>query len=155
MYSIRKSLGLLCASALGLSLVAGCSMGDGDRMAHGWSPGFEQRVNAVVRPSQGRREAVLPDPAADDATRLRDWETDKYIYPSGAVVSGPTYGLNYEDRPRWLRNDYAYAAAQPGILLLDVIALPFWLVAEPPTTLVVNHGVQYPPSMTVAPPLPR
>ena len=47
---------------IGLALLGGCSS---ERMGQGWSPGFEQRVNAIVRPSQSRIEPVLPDPPPD------------------------------------------------------------------------------------------
>ena len=98
---------------------------------------------------------MLPDPAVDEATVLRGWESAKYTYPSGAVATHPTYAANYEDRPDWLQNDYAYIFIEPAILFADVAALPLWVVIEPATTLVSNHGVYYPSSMTVAPPLPR
>jgi hypothetical protein len=156
MYSIPKYLGLMGAAALGLSILGGCSSNsDEGMMTHGWTPGFEQRVNAIVRPSQSRLEVMLPDPAADEATVLRGWDTEKYTYPSGTVTSSPTYGANYEDRPEWLQNDYAYVFIEPGILLADIVAMPFWVTVEPVTTLVTNHGVHYPSSITVAPPLPR
>jgi len=160
MYSIPKYVGLLGASLLGLSILGGCATNsDEGMMTHGWTPGFERHVNAIVRPSQSRLEAVLPDPAADEATTLRGWGAEKYTYPSGAVATSPTYAANYEDRPTWMQNDYyndyVELFMQQAVLLADVAALPMWVMVEPVTTVVTNHGVHYPPSMTIAPPLPR
>jgi hypothetical protein len=127
MYSIPRHLSLLGAAVFGLPLVAGCVS-------------FER---------------VLPDPASDEATALRGWEPQKYIYPSGAVFSGPTYSAKYENRAGWLQNDYAYMVAQPAILVGDVATLPLWMMIEGPTSQFTYYGVHYPASMTVAPPLPR
>jgi hypothetical protein len=127
MYSIRRHLGLPGAAALGLSLVAGCVS-------------FER---------------VLPDPAPDEATVLRGWEPQTYIYPSGAVFSGPTYITHYENRTGRLRDDYAYMVAQPAIFLGDIATLPLKMMLEQPTSQFTDYGVHYPPSMTVAPPLPE
>jgi len=124
---IPRHFGLLGASVFGLSLVAGCVS-------------FER---------------VLPDPAPDEATVLRGWEPQKYIYPSGAVFGGSTYGTDYEDRPAFLRNDYAYMVAQPAIFLEDVATLPLWMMLSSPTSQFTHSGVSYPPSMTVAPLLPE
>lgn len=152
MYLTPKFPRLFSASILGLALLGGCSS---ERVSQGWSPGFERHVNAIVRPSQARFDPVLPDSAPDEAASVRTWETDKYLYPNGGVVAHPTYAPNYEDRPAWLQNDCLYAALSPVMLMADVGALPFWLVVEPPTTNVEYRGVRYPPSMTVAPPLPK
>ena len=58
----------------------------------------------------------------------------------------PTYGLNYEDRPRWLSNDYVMSLVTPGILIYDVLAMPVYMVMEGPTTPVEYHGARQPAS---------
>ena len=159
MYSTPKLHRFFGASILGLAFIGGCtSMPDSfapEAMRHGYTPGFEQHVNRIARPSQGRLDPVLPDPAPDEASTLRGWAVQAYKYPSGAVVAFPTYAANFEDRPVWMQYDATYAAMSPGIMLADVGAMPFWMIVEPPATEVNYHGVQYAPSMTVAPPLPK
>ena len=144
---------------LALACMGGCSaMPDAavpSRMRQGYTPGFEQRVDRMVRPSQHKTDAVLADAAPDQAAALRGWSQSTFTYPSGAVVAYPTWGVNYEDRPAWLQNDRAYAVISPGILIADVIAMPFWMIVEPGVTEVTYRGVRYPASTTVAPPLPR
>lgn len=115
---------------------------------------FHERFNRYVRPSQYRLDPVMADPAADEATTVRDWEASAYHYPNGATPAYPTYTLNYEDRPAWLGNDYCYAAGQPAVVMGDVALMPLWLFVEPPWIDITYHGAQYGPSMTVAPPLP-
>jgi hypothetical protein len=157
MYLTRKTNVLLSLAALAIGVLGGCSTSRQDHfvMKHGWTPRFEDGVDRMVRPSQRRFDAVMSDPPADEATAMRDWETQPYVYPTGQVVSFPTYNPNYEDRYSWLRNDYLYSTLQPFILLADAALLPFWEVVEPPLTNVSYHGSRYAPSMTVAPPLPR
>src|SRR5437016_10720869 len=89
---------------------------------------MHQRFGAGVRPSQSRLDSVLSDPAPDEATAARGWDAQTLNYPHGGAIAGPTYNLNYEDRPRWLARDELYAAAQPGILLLDVALMPFYAI---------------------------
>ena len=159
--SVRKFL-LGSAAILGLSAFTGCSTSmqnhpamnpDNWVMKHGWTPGFEQRVNHIVRPSQERIDSVMRDPLPDEANGVRNWDTSVYHYPNGAVVAYPTYALNYEDRPAWLSNDYLYSALSPAMLVADAVLLPFGMLIEPPSTEVTYRGPRYAPSMTVAPPL--
>ena len=126
-----------------------------NRMKQGWTPGFEAHVDRLVRPSQHRFEPVLAEPARDQATALRDWSTNTYCYPRGAVVAYPTYTFDYDSRPALLHNDLAYSAISPAIFLTEVISLPFWLIVEPGVTEVTYHGARYPASTTLAPPLPK
>ena len=162
MFGSIKHLFLGGIALLGLSVMSGCSYEkypamnpENYVMKHGWTPGFEQRVNKLVRPSQSRIDPVLADPLPDEATEVRNWNSSIYRYPNGAVVAYPTYNPNYEDRPRWLSNDAVYSAISPAILVADAVFMPFWVIVEPPTTEVTYHGPRYAPSMTVAPPLPR
>ena len=168
MYCFIRSIFLGGVSLLGLALLGGCSVSgnnvslnpdvmDSDLvvMKHGWTPGFERHVNAMVRPSQARFEPKLPDPAPDEASTMRNWQGAAYLYPSGSVVAFPTYNPNYEDRPAWLQNDNFYALLQPLVVVADVLAAPFWMLVEPPSTQVAYRGTRYGPSMTVAPPLPN
>ena len=159
--SVKKIL-LGGVALLGLSAFTGCSSQkypamnpDNWVMKHGWTPGFERRVNNAVRPSQSRLDPFLADPLPDEAASLRNWDGSVYHYPNGAVVAYPTYNPNYEDRPAWLSNDNLYSTLSPAILVADAVFLPFWILVEPPSTEVTYHGPRYAPSMTVAPPLPR
>jgi hypothetical protein len=108
-----------------------------------------------VRPGQARFDPMLPDPAPDAATAMRGWETKTFNYPHGGVIAGPTYNLNYEDRPRYLQNDQVFALSQTGILVIDILLMPYYMVMEPPLYPVTYRGLHYPPSTTAAPPLPR
>jgi hypothetical protein len=157
MYLTPKHYRVWSVALLAVGVLGGCSTSRQDNylMKHGWTPRFEERVDRMVRPSQHRFDPVMADPLPDEATALRSWETQSYVYPTGQVVAFPTYNPNYEDRYSWLRKDYLYATIQPFILLADAALLPFWEGVEPPLTNVSYHGSRLPPSMTVAPPLPR
>ena len=123
-----------------------------ERAGQGWTPGFEDRVSRFARPSEYDKELVQADPAPDAATTLRGWDAAKFTYPTGAVIAYPTYNVNYEDRwDVYKDNDRLYAAVGPLVLVLDAVMMPFMMIAEPPTTRVAYHGVNYPPSTTVAP----
>src|SRR5947209_7683619 len=107
-----------------------------------------------MRPSAHRMEPVLLDPLPDQATQVRGWEKDTFIYPNGATVAYPTYGLNNEDRPGWLKDDHLYSLMAPGILLYDLFSMPVYMVVEPPWKSAAYPGMNIPPTMTLADPLP-
>jgi hypothetical protein len=150
-YSTPKLTGVLFSVAIG-ALLVGCNSVPMQKVADKWDT-TRRNFNARVRPSQERIESVMVDPPADQATQLRGWDASTFLYPNGATLAYPTYGLNYEDRPKWLANDYYYSLASPAILLYDIVAMPVYMIMEPPTTAVAYHGVRQPPSMTLAPPL--
>ena len=137
---------------LGLLLSSGCAR-VAERFGN-FQDHMHDRFSALARPSQTRLDPVLPDPAPDEAAAVRGWEPQTYNYPNGGMIAGPTYNLNYEDRPRWLANDEAYAGAQAGILAVNILLMPFYMVVEPPLYPVTYHGSRYGPSMTIAPPMP-
>ena len=147
-----------CLGALGLCLflAGGCArMNQMHQNAANFQDRVHERFAAEVRPSHARFDAILPDPPMDAATTVRGWDRSTLNYPNGGVIAGPTYNLNYEDRPRWLQNDELYAMLQPGILAVDILLMPFYMVVEPPLAKARYRGLHYPPSMTVAPPAPR
>src|SRR4051812_27530592 len=78
-----------------------------DNVRNGWV--------ARLRPSQNNIDSVMVDPPADEATQVRGWEQKTFVYPNGAVLAYPTYGMNYEDRPEWLANDYVFSLVAPAI----------------------------------------
>ena len=174
----RKCLLSLCAIVLmqtGCSTYVGRTMSDGiadaktrleptrksmmatsdnveERMGEGWTPGWADKVSRYARPAKYQKDLVQGDPAPDAATVARGWEASRYAYPTGAIIAYPTYNVNYEDRWDIYRdNDRLYAFVGPAVLLLDIAAMPFWMIAEPPLTRVTYHGVHYPPSTTIAP----
>lgn len=151
MYSTPKLTGVLFSVAMG-ALLVGCNSVPMQKVQDRWD-NTRRAFNAKVRPSQERIESVMVDPPADQATQLRGWDASTFLYPNGATLAYPTYGLNYEDRPRWLSNDYVYSLASPAILLYDILAMPVYVIMEPPSTAVTYHGVRNPPTMTLAPPL--
>ena len=96
----------------------------------------------------------MADPEPDEAASVRGWEPSVYAYPNGAVPAYPTYKINYEDRWEWLSNDYVYALVQPAAVITQAIMILPRMIVERPWEDVVYNGVHYPPSRTVAPPLP-
>ena len=130
------------------SVVETCSVGT---CSISGDSGFAEKV----RPAHARFDPVLPDPAPDAAATVRGWNRNTLNYPACGMIAGPTYNLNYEDRPRWLRNDELYAILQPGILVVDILLMPVYMAIEPPLAKATYRGIHYPPSMTVAPPSPR
>jgi hypothetical protein len=106
------------------------------------------------RPSQYRYDAVQADPPDDNASAVRTWGRDDYVYPSGVTLAYPTYHLNVEDRRGILANDYYYSIALAGLIVVDTVTMPAKMIIETPNTAVEYHGVHLPPSQTVAPPFP-
>lgn len=152
MYSTPKLTGVLFLAAVAF-LAAGCNSVPMQKCADKWDT-TRRDFNAKVRPSQERIETVMVDPPADQAAQLRGWDASTFLYPNGAVLAYPTYSLNNEDRPKWLKDDHVYSLAASGILIYDILSMPVYMVMEPPTTAVTFHGARMPPSMTLAPVLP-
>ena len=138
----------------GLALLVGCHSEPMQR-AQDRMDNFKRDWVSRLRPSQENVESVMVDPMPDKATELRGWDKSTFVYPSGVTLAYPTYGLNYEDRPRWLSNDYVMSLVTPGILIYDVLAMPVYMAMEGPTTPVEYHGARQPASMTLEPPLPQ
>jgi hypothetical protein len=151
--SIPKTAVLLAAQLLLLSAV-GCNSSFHEQWYNGFARFHEQNIEPKFRASQHRFDPVMPDPQPDEAATARDWERSTYRYPNGTVVAYPTYNPNYEEQWPWAQNDYMASLTQPAVLVADALFIIPVMFVEPPWWDIKYHGAQYPPSMTVAPPLP-
>lgn len=138
----------------GLCMLVGCHS-QPMQQAQDRMDNFKRGWVSRLRPSQENVESVMVDPEPDKAAQLRGWDRSTFVYPSGVTLAYPTYGLNYEDRPKWLANDYLMSLVTPGILIYDVLAMPVYMAMEGPSTPVEYHGARQPASMTLEPPLPQ
>jgi hypothetical protein len=125
MYSIRKHLILLAAC---LSVMVGCS--------------YRHNSPPVVN--------VDPVPP-DEAMVKRDWPQVTATYPNGAVAAGPT-NFNYE--PKRNMPEWKYAFADSGTFFVNMVLLPYNLIKDPPTKVVVAPGETVGPTYTAQPVMP-
>src|SRR3954462_2330517 len=117
MFSIRKHSILLAAS---LSVIVGCT--------------YRHNSPPVVN--------VDPVPP-DEAMVKRDWPQSTAEYPNGAVAAGPT-NFNYE--PRRDQANWKYALSDSGTFFVNMVLLPYNLIKDPPTKVVVAPGETIGPS---------
>src|SRR5882724_2794048 len=146
----------LGAALLAVLVVDGCQQTHDNwesagRTYDSWMAKPRAQINKNIRPTMAQTDPVMADPAPDPAAIARGWEPVTYAYPNGATVAGPTYNVSYSDRPQWLKNDYAPSATQPLLIIAEAIAMPFWMIVEPPFTRLEYHGARFAPSRTVAP----
>jgi hypothetical protein len=84
----------------------------------------------------------------DEAMVKRDWPQVTAEYPNGAVAAGPT-NFNYE--PKRNMPEWKYALADSGTFFVNMVLLPYNLIKDPPTKVVVAPGETVGPSYTAQP----
>ncbi len=114
MYLIRK-LSVACA----MGLLAGCQVKQSNPPA------------AVERPGP-----------ADEATRLRDWDSTSAYYRNGGVQSNPDRFMLQSSNANWA------TFTDTPIFLANTVLLPFSYIRQGPSTEVTNSAGGFNPSYT-------
>jgi hypothetical protein len=107
----------------------------------------------VVRLGHKTYTPVQPDPPADPALAIRDWQPSQSTYPTGNFIAGPTYTVPSELLGK-LDSPYISWVTESVVFIGQTVAAPVWMIVQNPQSKVEYNAINFPPSMTGAFPVP-